>query len=308
MIAVLAVGFGLGTVMSDTDNSGAIQLTLSESTGDLKLEAERSARMAKSPSSSQAVLMADQARNLIFPMIESRQLSLSLAMFREAIRKDEMYFGGYAGAAQCLAAMAIYSQYDQKNSDLLAEARRMVDRAEELSPVNSWTQSALSWVFLAEGHVAEAKEHADISIDLAPNDGNVLDFYSIVMVSSGNFEKAREASDSNRLRTSGLGRFANKSLYGAASFHLEQYQEAIDSLNAATTAGDPISAPTLAYLAASHQRLGNEDMAKHHVNELMKKWPAFDPLLAFDRLYVNPDQTIDLSNALVESGWAKTRL
>ncbi|PSL19589.1 tetratricopeptide repeat protein [Shimia abyssi] len=304
VFVALFIGFGLGVAFFPGDQTLKPSDLQVEYSGDPKLEAERRARLAKSPSSLQAVTMSDQARNLIFPFVETQQVELSLAMFRQAIKKDSLYFGGYAGASQSLAALAIYLPEGEKKSALLEESRDMVDQAEALSPANSWTQSALSWVFFVEGQTEQAIEHANIAIDLAPTDGNVLDFYAVLMLSAGNFTAAQEASDNNRKRTSGLGRFANKSLFGASSYHLGQYQDSIDALTAATISGDPISAPTLAYLAASHHRLGNAFKSKRHVVELTENWPDFDPQTVLSRLYLNPDQVTDLTRALEESGWS----
>ncbi|WP_425046507.1 hypothetical protein [Primorskyibacter sp. S87] len=304
-LAALLVGFGLGALIHPFGRSTVEQPLQLEHSGDPKLEAERLARLAKSPSSLQAVTLSDHARNLIFPMFERQQLELSLAMFQQAIRKDAGYFGGHAGSAQCLAAMAIFLPDGPKRTELIEEARQSVDRAEELSPTNSWTQSALSWVLYVEGDIEQAKEHADIALNLAPADGNVLDFYAILMLFVGEFEASRSASDMERLRTSGLGRFANLSINGAANFHLGNYQEAIVSLNAATASGDPFSAPTLAYLAASHQALGNTKDAKRYVLELAENWPDFDPEVTLRRLYKSPDQVAEIADKLTEAGWAR---
>lgn len=304
LIALMA-GFWLGGLVLPFGAPTPEQLPQREHSGDPKLEAERRARLAKSPSSLQAVTLSDHARNLIFPMFERQQLQLSLAMFEQATRKDAGYFGGHAGAAQCLAAMAVFLPDGADRTAFLDKARHRVDRAVALSPTNSWTQSALSWVSYVEGDVEEAKAQAGLALDLAPADGNVLDFYAILMLFVGEFEAARAASDPDRVRTSGLGRFANRSINGAANFHLGNYQEAIVSLNAATASGDPFSAPTLAYLAASHQALGQTKRAKRFVQELAENWPDFDPEVTLGRLYHDPDQAAALAVDLKKAGWGK---
>lgn len=303
-LTALLAGFGLGGLVLPFGRSTIEQPLQLEHSGDSKLEAERRARLAKSPSSPQAVILSDQARNLIFPMFERQQLELSLAMFQQAIRKDAGYFGVHAGSAQCFAAMAIFLPEGSKRTELIEEARQSVDRAEELSPTNSWTQSALSWVFFVEGNTEQAKAHANIALNLAPADGNVLDFYAILMLFLGELKASQSASDPERLRTSGMGRFANLSINGAANFHLGNYQEAIVSLNSVAAFGDPFSAPTLAYLAASHQALGNTKQAKRHARELAENWPDFSPEETLGRLYENSDQVADIADQLTAAGWA----
>lgn len=294
LMAALLIGFAAGMSVDRFAGEPRDQPAFSESTGDAKLEAERRAQLAKSPSSLQAVVLSDQARNLIFPMIEQRQLELSLAMFRLAIERDSTYFGGYAGASQCLAALAVFLPDGPKRQLLIEEARKHVNQAETLSPANSWTQSAISWVSFVEGDIDRAKEHADIAVNIAPHDGNVLDFYAMVMLSAGKFDEARAAADSGRKRTSGLGRFANKSIYGAASFHAGKYKEAIAALNSATRSGDPISAPTLMYLAASNAALGNLHVGRKLNAELRQNWPDIDPVSMLTRLYVDPAQVSEV--------------
>lgn len=306
VLAALCLGFILGKITSPSAPADPFNSEISQGSGDPKLEAERRARLAKSPFSLQAVTLSDTARYLIFPMFERRQLELSLAMFRQAIQKDDTYFGGYAGASQCLSAMAVLMPDGAKRNELLSEARRMVDHAIKLSPTNSWTQSALSWTSYAEGQIALAKEHSEIALDLAPNDGNILDFHAMLMLLAGEFEAARAAADPDRKRTSGQGRLANRSFYGAASFHLGLYEEAIASLNAATVSGDPISAPNFAYLAASYQGLGETGKARQFALELMENWPGFDPSVVFGWIYINPDQVNAVVTKLTEAGWVKS--
>ncbi|SHJ54612.1 hypothetical protein SAMN05444000_11015 [Shimia gijangensis] len=303
VLVALGCGFLLGTITSLRGHPDAPEAAITPTSGDPKLEAERRARMSKSPSSLQAVTLSDHARNLIFPMFEREQLKLSLAMFRQAIRKDDTYFGGYAGAAQCLAAMALFLSDGPDRSGLLAESRKMVDRAIEQSPTNSWSQSALSWTLLVEGRDSEAREHAELALDLAPKDGNVLDFYAVVMLLTGEFDAAREAADPDRERTSAVGRHADQSLYGAASFHLGLYQDAIDTLIAASLSGSPISAPNYAYLSASYQGLGEVDKARKYAFELMENWPEFNPSVVFGRIYSNPDQVKGVTDKLLAAGW-----
>ena len=299
----LCVGMAIGSFASFFENPNIRESLVIEDSGDQRLNAERRARMSKSPSSLQAVTLSDHARNLIFPMFERDQLALALAMFRQAIQKDKSYFGGYAGAAQCLSAMALLLPDSPERTSLLIESRQMIDRAVELSPTNSWTQSALSWTLFTEGHSIRAREHAEIALELAPDDGNVLDFFAMLMLLTGEFEAAREAADPNRERKSGLGRLANRSFYGAASFHLGLYEDAVGALTEATFSGDPISAPTLAYLAASYQGLGQTGKATQLAQELLKNWPKFDPDVVFSRLYLDPNQAREVSRKLIAAGW-----
>jgi hypothetical protein len=145
-VGVMLLTFGLGILVgylampgqdkSDTDTA------LSAAPTDAQTEIKRQAMMSKSPSSIQAVTIAEQAQNLIFPVSEPGQLKLTTALFREAIRRDNTYFAGYAGAALSLSMLAVFSPDGPQREDFLSEARLLADRAVDLAPSEAWTQSA----------------------------------------------------------------------------------------------------------------------------------------------------------------------
>ena len=225
-----AIGYGLQRRPAET--SPATVSRTGQSSG--SSEVERKALMAKSPASLQAFTLSEQARDLIFPMFELEQLKLTLAMFRQAIRKDSSYFGGYAGAAQSLATLSIFPPDGAAQKQFLSEAKEMAEHANALVPTEAWVQSALAWVSYAAGDLHAAKQHAGIALELAPKDGHVLDFHALLMLCMGDFVAARDAADPNRERSGTPGQQANRGFYGAAIFHLSRYEEAISSLLAAS--------------------------------------------------------------------------
>jgi tetratricopeptide (TPR) repeat protein len=265
--------------------------------------AERLALLEKSPKSIQAVNLAEQARNMIFPMFELDQLDLTLRMFRQAIRKDDRYFGGYAGAAQSLGTMAIFLPEGLKRDKVLLEAQGMALRAMDMAPTEAWTQSAAAWVAYQEGNDSKALRLSEQAVSLAPYDGNVLDFHAVLLLLMGDFEGSKSASDSDRKRLTAQGRLANRGFNGAARFHLGDYQGAVAILKAAHLKGDPISAPTLAYLAASHQALGNRNEARRYAQQLAENWPAFRADRILGRIYRSKQQALEVHERLVEAGW-----
>lgn len=264
---------------------------------------ERRALMAKSPSSLQAVTLSQQARNLIFPIFELEQLELTLAMFRQAIKKDGGYFGGYAGAAQSLATMAMLAPDGSTRNDLLQEARKMLDTAVELAPTDAWTQSAWAWLAYAGGDIAKAREHAEIAIGLSPESDNVLDFYALFMLCIGEFKAVTSVVEPIRVRDPMTGLDAKKAFLGAAYFHLGRYDDSISTLEMGIETGAPISAATLAYLTASFQAQGNTNEARRHSQDLKKNWPEFRLNESLGRLYADPDQTAAIRNFLLDAGW-----
>ena len=265
---------------------------------------ERRALMSKSPSSLQAVTLSHQARNLIFPLIELERLDLTLAMFRQAIKKDDSYFGAYAGAAQSLATMAIFASEGPISDDFLNQAQQMQERAVALAPTDPWTQSASAWTAYANGDIADARKHAEIAIGLSPDNDNILDFHSLLMLCIGDFEAARAAADPDRTRDPLSGPDARQAFFGAASFHLGLYDESISAFRKGIASGAPLSAATLAYLAAAFQAQGDTEEARQQVQDLKRNWPDFRADVTFGRLYADPGQAEAVHDLLLDAGWS----
>lgn len=303
-LAILTFGFGVGAMVERKffATNQPTQEADAES-GDTRKISERQAVFEKSPSAFQAVGIAEQARDLIFPMFEREQVELALGMFRLSIKKDKDYSGGYAGASQVLAAMALFLPEGEMKQKLAAEALVMVERATSLAPANAWSQSALAWVLFLQGNNKEALRTSERAVALSSSDGNVLDFHALITMFNGNFEETKRAADPKRERSSANNRLANKSFYGVASYYLGQFDEAIASLEASIAAGDPISAPTLAFLSASHFAAGNKSEAARYARELSENWPKFRADIVLGRLFVDRRYSDKLQRELETAGW-----
>jgi len=88
---------------------------------------ERQAFREKSVSTLQAVNLAEQARGFLFPLIEPERQRIATDLFRQAIRLDPDYFGGYAGAAQTLTTLSKLKPPGPERDETLAEALRMAE-------------------------------------------------------------------------------------------------------------------------------------------------------------------------------------
>lgn len=302
-IAVAATGFAVGAF--------TVQYLSGSHESNLEIQppafsdrsAERLALFEKSPASVQAVNLAEQARNMIFPAFELEQLDLTIRMFRQAIRKDKDYFGGYAGAAQSLAMFALLTPDVSRREELTKEAQSMAQHAMNLAPAKAWTQSAAAWVAFLNGEDDRARRLSNQALALEPEDGNILDFHALLLLFTGDFEGAAAASDPERPRLTATGRLANRGFYGAALFHLGRYEEAIASIHTATEKGEPTSAPSLAYLTASHQALGETGDAQRFAAQLEENWPIFRPDLVLGRIFRSQEYAENLQKWLLEAGW-----
>ncbi|MGR3660503.1 MAG: tetratricopeptide repeat protein, partial [Paracoccaceae bacterium] len=241
---------------------------------------ERQALRDKSPATLQAANLAEQARGFLFPILEPERQRIALNIFRNAIRIDPDYFGGYAGAAQSLTTLSKLMPPGQEKDETGAEALRMADFSIRLNPTHSWTQSAAGWAAFGNREFERAFELSSRAADISPEDGYILDFHGVISMLTGHFEEARRASDPSHTRKSAKQHLANLNIFGAANIHLGKYEEAIASFHRAAELGDPISALSLVYLASANQALGKFVLASGYVQELATTWPDFRPEVA----------------------------
>ncbi|MCG7521532.1 hypothetical protein [Ruegeria sp. Ofav3-42] len=265
----VAVGFGPLTSLT---KDRAQDLSSTPSHDSLKRQALRE----QSATSLQAVNLAEQARSMIFPIFDRPRQKLVTEIFRHAIELGPDYFGGYAGAAQTLATLAIMTPPGPEKNALVGEAQAMAENALRLAPTDPWAQSAQAWVKFSNREYDEAVRISNRAVTFAPDDENVLDVHGSIALFSGNFAEAASVAE-KAMNTGGSNkRLANRNIYGAANFHLGNYKVSLESLLAAADSGDPISAPSFVYQTAALFELGRiEDAARKHA-ELKKSWPDVD--------------------------------
>ncbi|WP_299354763.1 hypothetical protein [uncultured Shimia sp.] len=264
---------------------------------------EMRALASKSTATVQAENYCNAARGFLFPIANLANQKLASDIFREAIKTDPNYYCGYAGRAHSLSTTSLLLPPGEAKTALLSEAADMARKAVDLAPLSGWSQSALAWSNYAQGNSETALEQSAIAVDLAPTDGNVLDFRAVTLLVLGQFQEAYDISHPDRLREKGSHRFAHRNINAVASFHLGKYQEAIDSLNYATENGDPVSELTLVFKAASYQGLGDTRSAQENLNKLQKSWPDFRLNLVLSAFYADPAFAQLVLKNLAAAGW-----
>ena len=269
--------------------------------------AERRAILDRSPAALEAANMAEQARGLIYPAFDLSRQRLAAELFQAAIAMDENSAAAHAGAAQSLASVALLLLEGDRHDATLAEARVHLDRALTLDPTDAWVQSAGGWVSFVEREYGAAEAFVARALDLAPDDGNVLDTYAAVMLFSGKFEEAAEAAHPDRERGGASDRFADGNVYGGANFHLGRFEIAARSLQQNNESGGPISPPGIAFLAASYHGLGRMPEGRRLVDQLEADWPNFDVAKVFVRLHRNPDAADEVIGRLRDLGCREER-
>ncbi|WP_170329052.1 tetratricopeptide repeat protein [Ruegeria arenilitoris] len=264
---------------------------------------ERSAIFDASPMRLQAVNLANSGRDLIFPALEPARLNAALTIFKGAIENDDSYFGGHAGAAQVAAMIALVTPDADPVGDMLRYADAQANRAIELAPETGWSQSAKAWVEFTKGNWPEAMEFAYRAQRLASNDVHVLEFVSLILLYSGEFEKVVAISE-DALSKIDLDRgYVFQNAMGSAKFHLKDFEGAVSAFEQVTEKGGPVGPVSVAYLMAAHQMLGNESEAQALSNKLSREWPDSRVDILFQRLFANPEYGLELGDAMKQANW-----
>jgi tetratricopeptide (TPR) repeat protein len=293
------IGVALTAFLSGPSNDDTFEAASTSSQKTL----ERQALFDKSPASLQAVNLAVQARGMIFPIFDRPRQQLVTEVFQRVIELDPDYFGGYAGAAQTLGTLVMIAPLGEARDVLLAEADQMSYEAIRLEPTDPWAQSARSWTEFASGNYQEAIRLARRAAALAPEDGNVLDVLGSVALFTGNFTEAVTAAEQASIIAGNNLRLANRSIFGAASFHLQNYEESLRAFQATADFGGPLSAPSIAYQAADLNALGQIDAARRKIEYLEIAWPKADVPEMLRRIYQHDEQAEEILKHLVTLGW-----
>lgn len=297
-IAVIAVAAVVVSPLFRSTNG------LADRDAEIRQILERRAVYNKSPAALQARNLAEQARDLIFPIFDIEHQRLAIEMFQRVVRLDPQYAGGYAGLAQTLATAAILSPGQDERRAFRAEATEAVWAANAIDPTSPWVQSAIAWVALAERDYASARSRSAAALQLAPDDPHVREFAGAVAQFSGDFDEAIAIVDPERFGAAPSARLANRNIYAACSFHLGAYRRAIDTFQIAADLGEPLSAPSLAYQAAALQALGDTDAAHRKVEQLLATWPdaRLDAVLV--AIYEHREDAEAVLDRLREAGWS----
>jgi len=267
---------------------------------------QRAAIYEKSPAALQAFNLAQQARAMVFPIFDRPRQMLVLSVFERVIEMDPDYFGGYAGAAQALATLSVITPPSEAQSEYALAAMEFANEAVRLAPDQAWSQSAKSWAYFAAHDYEAALMVGRRAAMMDPNDGAVLDFMGAVALFSGEFEEALETADRLSLLDSSNQRFANRNISGAAHFHLGKYEKTIERFEAAKQFGDPLSAPSLAYVAAALSALGRDHEARAKLEELERAWPEAPVEIMLKSIHSDDAHADAVMSELARLGWTNT--
>ncbi|WP_425046203.1 hypothetical protein [Primorskyibacter sp. S87] len=268
-----------------------------------RLRAVRDALFAASPARLQAANLAGQARDLLFPALEPRWLQLVLQMFELTIEMDPGYYGGFAGAAQAEALVAVTQQDGAARAAGLMSAKAHLAQAQERGIDQSWTHSAAALVALVSRQFDQARTSSEHALALDPTDAHSVNVDALIALFSGDFERAAEQARKTVNLGQSTTRFPSLSVNAAANIHLQRFEKALRLLNEAKTQGDPISPISLGYLIAANVGQGNIAEARDLVKLLNETWPGYPMENLYIALYREPAHAEDIVSALRTSGW-----
>jgi tetratricopeptide (TPR) repeat protein len=248
--------------------------------------AERSAIGSRSMVSLQAVNLAEQAQNLLFPVFDIRQQEIALEMFQRVIELDPGLHHGYSGAAQVLGVLAFLEPDESRRQQLANEAVQMASAGVDRAPTDAWAIAARGWTTAVSGSMDGAMEQARLAVDIAPENGHVLDLAGITAIAAGDGEFAAAVSDPARDRSS-VARFGANNIWGVSQIMTGNYPAAVEAFSGAAEAGASISAPSLVFLAVACDHVGRSDDAEEAVRELRNSWPSFPLEFVVGRMFAS---------------------
>ncbi|MGI9402184.1 MAG: tetratricopeptide repeat protein, partial [Rhizobiaceae bacterium] len=275
------------------NNSGNQTTVRSDNSGQ-----KRTAIFETSPSRLQAVNLAAEGRDLVFPAIEPFRLKAALLVFESAISLDNTYFGGFAGAAHVHALVALVSVDPEQVKLSLSQAEERANQAALLSPESAWSQSALSTVEFARRNWSDAKLLSARTLELDPDDLHLVEFDALISLFSGDFERVLErVSEAIKSQPDDSG-FVFQNALGSAKFHTGDFAGAVQTFENAIAGGAPTGPVSVAYLMAAHYRLGNYTKARELAQKYQELWPQQRVDKLFGRVFRDPDHAAELASAM----------
>jgi tetratricopeptide (TPR) repeat protein len=237
----------------------------------------------------QAVDIATEARALYFPVFDARRQQIALDMYQYATELAPGLPDGFAGSAQVLATLHMIAPDNDQRRAYLEGATAYAKEALARAPTNAWAVAADAWVLAQSGKSDEALRRARLALDLAPNDGHILDLVGVVAIYANDPSLAAMVSDPASDRQ-GVKRTGTQNIWGLSNLMLGENLKTIAAFDGAVSDGTVVSAPSLMFLAVAHKRNGDETKAAALLAELRSTWPQFPAEFLISRVFAtNPE-------------------
>lgn len=248
--------------------------------------------------------LTDLAREYLYPTLDVGRQRVAIAISREVIRRDPGNGMGYATAGYSLATLSLLSSGGAISRRHLKDAGWMRDQALARSPEDAWVLSAAAVVAFAEQDFQTAIAISERAYAFGSHDPHVSAAYGLLAILTNRYENAREASEKDRIADLPYTAIARERLYAISSFHVGEYGDTIDILEASEREGRGYNVSTVMYLAAAHQAIGNHDRAQEMVRRIRAEWPTFRPEMIATVFFRDPNETEYLMQNLAAAGWS----
>ncbi len=243
------------------------------------------------------------AREYLYPTLDMERQRVAIAIAKEVIARDPEHVTAYATAGYALTSIALMTSGGALSRRHLEEARVMRDQALAKGPQDPWVLSSAALVAFTGGDYSEAIKLSERAYALGSQDPDVAGAYGDLALITGRYEKARGASGVRSVPDHPHIFVARERLYAMSSFHVGEYVETIDVLEAVEREGRSVSVVSMTYLAAAHQAVGNHHRANETVQRIREQWPMYRPEMIARVFFQDPTEGDFLMQSLAAAGW-----
>jgi adenylate cyclase len=155
----------------------------------------------------------------------------------------------------------------------LQKAEELVNKAKALDPNNSDAQTLLGFVYAVRGQYERAIEEGQRAVELAPNNSDTYALLSLSLLFIGRSNEAIVAMQ----KAMRLAPFYPRwflDILGESYFVAGQYEEAETAFKHYLK-GRPDHFRSHGWLAVTYSSMGRQDLARDHVEQALRKNPAF---------------------------------
>ena len=263
---------------------------------------QRTAIFEDSPARLRAINLAEQGRDLIFPAVDPGRLASALQVFTYAIEEDPEYFGGYAGAAQVHAMIALLSPRPDRRDEQISLAEQNAERAKHLAPGTPWSLSSQAWLDFVLGNCETALRLSERAARSDPADPHVAEFDALTTLFCDDFERTKHRVATILPHLRGDTGFVFTNALGSVLYHEGNYRGTIEQFEKSIADGGPTGPISLAYLMAAHYRLGETARAGELAQLYEEYFPDQRVDVLMSKLYSNPAYGEDLAEAMAGAG------
>lgn len=204
--------------------------------------------------------MYKQAMNLSSPPSDPAWLELSLQAFKQIIRQDPNFAGGYAGVAYVHAFKAFFG-HSQSNDYDVQQAMEMAEIAQNLDPVFGLSYIAKAFAFLVTGDFDQAVIASTKAVELSPNDPYVMTYNGFILCASGNADEGINFAET-ALRLDPLNaRTPYLNILGVINLQAGHYQTALRAFQNNLDRSGPLGPGIHYFLAAAYIAVGDDTKA-----------------------------------------------